>query len=672
MKKKIVVLGGGYAGVLTAKNLAKKFKRGGNVDICLIDKNPFHTMLTELHEVAACRVEEDSIKVSLEKIFAQRNVDVILDTIESIDYDNKKLIGKTATYDYDYLVLSSGSKPTFFGIEGAEANTHKLWSYEDAVKLRNHMVGIFSKAALEPDEQKRRKLLTFFVVGAGFTGVEMVGELAEWLPHITVEYELDPSEVSIVNVDMLDRVVPTLPEKLSAKVHRRLEKMGVQVMLKRGVVGIGPDYIDVKAGDEIKRFDATTIIWSAGVEGADIAFTSGKALGQAAGRGRVQTDEFLRAAGREDVFIGGDNIFYIPEGSKMPVPQMVENCEASSHTISVNIAAAITGHKMESYKPKFHGVMVCVGGRYGVAHVGTDNMKFALPSFLAMFTKHFINIVYFIQLLGWNRVYSYVCHEFAKVKNNRSFVGGHFSNRTPNFWMVPLRVFLGGIWLYEGIIKVQEGWLSQPKLEAFFGGANKFFNDIIGPATGWKGQSVNESMHSLFSYVYAEDGGGAAAAADAVTSASTAIGGSIGAATGKIHLYWDFFGQVHVMIVSVTDIALKIQVSFVDWMVSNIVLASPGSQMFFQIMIVALEIIIGLSLIGGLFTFLSAGMSLILQLMFVTTTGLYMASWWMFFAGIAMLFGSGSVLGLDYYVLPWLKKRWKNVKFVQKWYIYND
>jgi NADH dehydrogenase len=645
MKKKIAILGGGYAGVLTAKNLAKKFKRGSGVDILLIDKNPFHTMLTELHEVAACRVEENSIKVSLEKIFAQRNVDVVLDTIDSIDYENRTLIGKSASYDYDYLVLSSGSKPTFFGIEGAEANTHKLWSYEDAVKLRNHMVAIFAAAALEPDEQKRRKLLTFFVVGAGFTGVEMVGELAEWLPHITVEYELDPKEVSIVNVDMLDRVVPTLPEKLSAKVHKRLEKMGVQVMLKRGVVGIGPDYIDVKAGDEIKRYDATTIIWSAGVEGADIAFASGKALGQAVGRGRVQTDEFLRAAGREDVFIGGDNIFYIPEGSKMPVPQMVENCETSSHTISVNIAAAIPGHKMESYKPKFHGVMVCVGGRYGVAHVGTDKMKFALPSFLAMFTKHFINIVYFIQLLGWNRVYSYICHEFAKVKNNRSFIGGHFSNRTPNFWMVPLRVFLGGIWLYEGIKKVQEGWLTDPKLEAFFGGANKYFDSILGQTAGWKGEG-----------------------SDAVTAAS----GAAGAKVGDVLINWDIFGLIKVILVSATDVAFKIQVSFVDWMANTVVLASPESQMFFQIMIVALEIIIGLSLIGGLFTFLSAGMSLVLQMMFVTTTGLYMASWWMFFAGIAMLFGSGSVLGLDYYVLPWLKKKWKNVKFVQKWYIYND
>jgi len=658
MKKKIIVLGGGYAGVLTAKKLAKKFKAGSGVDIMLIDKNPFHTMLTELHEVAACRVEEDSIKVSLKRIFAGRNVEVFLDTITDIDFENKKLTGVNGCYEYDYLVIASGSKPTFFGIPGAAEYSHKLWSYEDAVKLRNHMIDIFALAALEADITKRRKLLTFYVVGAGFTGVEMVGELAEWLPNICAEYELDPSEVTIVDVDMLDRVVPTLPEKLSAKVHKRLEKMGVKVILKTSVVGIGPDYIEYKVGEEIRRADAATVIWSAGVEGTEISFASGAALDKAAGRGRIQTDQYLRVPGNEDVFIAGDNIFYIPEGSKGPVPQMVENCEASSHTVSHNIIAAIEGHSMEAYKPKFHGVMVCVGGRYGVANVGTDKRKFALPSFLAMFTKHFINIVYFIQLLGWNRVYSYVCHEFANVKNNRSFLGGHFSNRTPNFWVVPLRIFLGAIWLYEGIVKVTEGWLKEPRLEGFFSGANAFYEGIL----NYGGGAVSGASQA------------AEAATEAVTSASTAAAGGAEAA-GRVLINWNFIDSInfiHVILVSASDVAIKIQVSLVDWMTNTIILSSPGSQMFFQSVIVLLEILIGLSLMGGLFTFLSAGMSLVLQLMFVTTTGLYMDTWWMFFAGIAVLIGSGSVFGLDYYVLPYLKKKWQHVKFIRKWYLYND
>jgi NADH dehydrogenase len=654
MKKKILILGGGYAGVLTAKNLAKKYKNASEVEITLIDKNPFHTMLTELHEVAACRVEEDSIKVSLKKIFAGRNVNVVLDSITSIDYDNKKLVGNEATYDYDYLVISTGSKPTFFGIPGAAENTHKLWSYEDAVKLRNHMVNIFSSAALEPNEEKRRKLLTFFVVGAGFTGVEMVGELAEWLPNITAEYELDPKEVSIYTVDILERVVPVLPEKLSAKVHKRLEKMGVKLMLKAAVVAIGEDYIEARIDGEVKKFEATTVIWSAGVEGTDVSFKAGADSGQAAGRGRIQTDEFLRVAGKDNVFVGGDNIFFIPEGSKAPVPQMVENCESSSHTIAVNIAASIEGKKMEVYNPKFHGVMVCVGGSYGVAHVGAGNFMMALPSFFAMFTKHFINIVYFIQLLGWNRVYSYVCHEFANVKNNRSFVGGHFSNRTPNFWMVPLRLWLGVVWIFSGVEKIGQGWLEGPQLKGFFDGASKFYEGIVGP-TVWGGQDSG----GIIMKVFAEE--------DAVTAASGAV-----VATGKVLINWDIFSFIKIILVSSGEIAIKIQVRFVDWMTNSFILSSDGTQMFFQVMIIALEIIIGLSLIAGLFTFLSAGMSIVLQLMFVTTTGLYMGTWWMFFAGIAMLFGSGSVLGLDYYVLPWLKKKWQGVGFVKKWYLYND
>lgn len=683
MKKKIVILGGGYAGVLTAKNLAKKYKKASEVEITLIDKNPFHTMLTELHEVAACRVEENSIKVSLQKIFAGRNVNVVLDSISSIDYDNKNLVGKEATYNYDYLVISAGSKPTFFGIPGAAENTHKLWSYEDAVKLRNHMVDIFSSAALEPSKEKRQKMLSFFVVGAGFTGVEMVGELAEWLPNITTEYEIDPKEVSIYCVDILDRVVPVLPEKLSAKVHRRLEKMGVKLLLKAGVVAIGEDYLDAKVDGEVKRFQATTVIWSAGVEGTDISFKAGADSGQAAGRGRIQTDEFLRIAGKDNVFVGGDNIFFIPEGSKAPVPQMVENCESSSHTIAVNIAACIEDKKMESYKPSFHGVMVCVGGGYGVAHVGAGKFMIALPSFLAMFTKHFINIVYFVQLLGWNRVYSYICNEFANVKNNRSFVGGHFSNRTPNFWMVPLRLWLGVVWIVSGVEKIGQGWFDSPQLKGFFDGANKFYEGIVGP-TVWGGNDIGGLIMKVFAEDDSNEGATSAviAATGAVTNAIATTGAAITDAVtaasgvvanaGQILINWDIFSFIKVILVNSGEVAIKIQVRFVDWMTNSFILSSDGTQMFFQIMIIALEIIIGLSLIGGLFTFLSASMSLVLQLMFVTTTGLYMSTWWMFFAGIAMLFGSGSVLGLDYYVLPWLKKRWKNVGFIRKWYLYND
>lgn len=421
MVKKVVIIGAGYAGILTAKKLAKKFKKDDNVSITIIDKNPYHTMLTELHEVAACRVSDESIKISLKKVFAGRKVDVKLDTVTSIEFDEKTVVGEVDSYQYDYLVISAGSKPTYFGIPGVEEHSFKLWSYDDAVLLRDHIHNMFRLASSETDLEEKKKLLTFYIVGAGFTGAEMAGELAEYVPILCERYEIDREDVTICNVDALSRTIPNLPEELSRKVEKRMKKMGIQVMLNTGVVAVGEDFVETKHEDVVSRANTKTVIWAAGIEGSDITAKVGQTL-QSAGRGRIKTDPYLRSLDDESVYVIGDNMMYIPEGEERPVPQIVENCEHSAATAAKNIACAITGQgQMEEYKPSFHGFMVCIGGRYGVARVGLPNAMINLPSFLAMFAKHFINIIYFIQVLGWNKVISYCKHEFFTIRNRRSF-----------------------------------------------------------------------------------------------------------------------------------------------------------------------------------------------------------------------------------------------------------
>ncbi|MCX7615303.1 MAG: FAD-dependent oxidoreductase, partial [Clostridiales bacterium] len=199
MEQNVIVLGGGYAGVLTAKKLAKRFVKHHDVKITLIDKNRHHTMLTELHEVAAHRVEEANIKISLNRIFAGRKVKLILDNIVSVDYDHNTLIGREVSYQYDYLVLAAGSQPAFFGIPGADKFAFGLWSYEDAVRIKEHVLDMFRLASKETDADTKRKLLTFYVVGAGFTGVEMAGELAEWTRILCDEFEIERERIEIVN-----------------------------------------------------------------------------------------------------------------------------------------------------------------------------------------------------------------------------------------------------------------------------------------------------------------------------------------------------------------------------------------------------------------------------------------------------------------------------------------
>jgi len=681
MKSKIVIIGAGYAGILTAKKLAKKFKKNDNVTITIIDRKPFHTMLTELHEVAANRVDEDSIKISLKKVFAGRKVNVVLDTVKSIDFDNHLIVGNNEKYDYDYLVIAAGSKPTYFGVTGAEEFSHKLWSYEDAVILKDHIHNAFRKAALETNLDEKKRLLTFYIVGAGFTGVELVGELAEYAPILCEKYEIDRKFVNIINVDILKRTVPNLPEKLSDKVEKRYKKMGVTLMLNTSVCGIGTDFIDVKVENACTRYSAGTVVWAAGIESSDITNEAAKTL-ESANRGRIKLDSYLRSKDNDHVYVVGDNMLFTAEGEERPVPQMVENCEQSAGTAAKNIYCAVTGEgEMSVYKPAFHGMMVCVGGRYGVARVGLPNHMLNLPSFLAMFAKHFINVIYFIQVLGWNKVISYLKHEFFTIRNCRSFVGGHFSNRTPSFLLVALRVWLGAVWLFEGIMKIVEGWFVSPKLTGFFGGASTWYNNILqsgaGAVDGTSGATTVEAGAKVAKVAVEAVTAATGAAVDPATAGAA---GAVAKSVGTAIINFNFLDLFHVIFVSgkalsqsvISDYAFKIDVPFMNWFIDKLILPNNSVQIFMQGFIVIAEILIGLALIGGLFTTPASAFSLVLQLMFVTTTGLYLGTFWMIFAAIAVLIGAGRTFGLDYYAMPYLKKAWKKLPFVKRLYIYND
>jgi NADH dehydrogenase len=383
---------------------------------------------------------------------------------------------------------------------------------------------------------------------------------------------------------------------------------------------------------------------------------------------------------------------YVAEGEERPVPQMVENCEQSADTAAHNLISAITGKgEMEVYKPAFHGVMVSIGGRYAVAHVGLPNHFFSLPSFLAMFAKHFINIIYFIQVLGWNKVFNYAKHEFFTIRNCRSFVGGHFSNRTPSFLLVPLRVWLGAIWLFEGIMKIVEGWFTAPKLTGFFGGANSWYNSILASASAATGNAAAAATPVATAAADAVSAATTATetAAPVATAAADAVSGATGVAEavdgvvqtiGHVLINFDFLGLFKVIFVSgkdlahstISDYAFRLDVPVMNWFLEKFILPHDGVQLAMQIFIVVAEILIGLALMGGLFTSPAAALSLVLQFMFVCTTGLYLGTFWMVFAGIAVLIGAGRTLGLDYYAMPGLKKLWKKLPLIRKLYIYND
>lgn len=660
--KKIVVLGGGYAGVLTAKKLAKKFKKNKDVQITLIDKQSYHTMLTELHEVAAGRVDEESIRMDLKRIFAGRNVEVVLDEIKTIDFDQKVLVSDQQSYEYDYLVIGTGCKPTFFGIPGAE-HAHQLWSYTDAVNLREHILNMFRQAALTADKQKRRELLTFVTVGAGFTGVEMAGELGEWRDELCRSFHIDRDEVSLYIVDFAPKVLPMYPDKLIKKAEKRLIKLGNELVMNSAVSEIHEDKVVLNKGEKVIK--THTVIWAAGIEGSDIV---DQASVEKAGRGRIVTNGHLQAKDYEDVYVVGDNIFYIPEGEERPVPQMVENAEHSAPVVAHNIAVDINGGTHKTYKPTFHGSMVCIGSRYGVAQVGIPGMWFNLSGFFAMASKHLINIIYFIQVLGFNKIWSYLMHEFFHTKNNRSMVGGLLSNSAPVFWKFPLRIFIGFMWLQQGLTKL-------PKIVHDFN--NVFLlpappkADTIGGASEAVSQVVPEVVETVTAASGAIAEGASSAAAAVSQTVSDVVSNSGDIFTMLADAIHDFMNWITVLPVP------GFVENMVNWSMDAFFYTPDGTQ-FTQLAslvqggMICGEIIFGGMLIIGLFTPFAAIATIAMGCMIWASGMAPTEMLWYLVGGFALIGNSGMVLGLDYYVWPWIRKMLPKIPLLKKWYLYVD
>ncbi len=657
-KKKIVVLGGGYGGIEATKRLYKKYKRNPNVEITLIDKNPYHTLMTELHEVAGSRVEPDSVQVSFQRIFGGTDVNLVTDTITDIDFDNNTLKSELRSYSYDYLVIGAGGAPEFFDIPGVQENSFTIWSFDDAMRLRNQIEDRFREAAREPDEKKRRRMLTFVVAGAGFTGVELAGEILERKETLCREYHLKEHEVRVMIVEALDTILPILPPKMQKKAERYLKKKGAEIMTEAPV--IGADATSVYLSDE-RSIDTDTFIWTCGIHGSEFSARIPLTKGQTAKgecsyasaegihgmsgcrleederyivgeRGRILVDEEMKSVDHSNVYLVGDIIWYLHD--EKVVPQIVETALQTGEVAAENIIADIEDKKRSQFKPNYHGFMVSIGGKYGVAHV----VGMSMSGMFAMAMKHLINLHYLFGIAGINAVWRYLQHEFFTIKERRSFIGEHLAYKIPVYWAVPLRLFLGGKWLFEGIKHITEGWLNpgEEGLSQVWTGAVKL------PGVSFEGA--------------ADAGSSASAAADAASSASPAAEGAAEGAAQAASQYGE---------------PLIEALGIYTWFAENILSASPLLAFLLQSAVVLGQVAIGLALIAGLFTFPAAVVSLGFSLMFIASGWGNPELLWYIMASIVMLGGAGRGFGLDHYVMPWLKHQWNGTKLAQKTHLYD-
>ncbi len=639
---RIVVLGGGYGGVEAAKKLYKKFKKKKDIEITLIDKNQYHTLMTELHEVAGSRTEPDAVEVSFAKIFAGTNVRVVSDYITSVDFETKKLQSASASYEYDYLVLGTGGEPEFFGIPGVQEHSHTLWSLEDAIRIKERVENRFREAAREADPAKRSRMLTFAIAGAGFTGVELAGELAERRETLCRDYHIDPREVRILIIEAMDRILPSYPDKPTQKARRYMDKIGIECMLNSPIVGAESGVVNLADGT---RVETDTFIWTAGIQGSEFtarinltkgkhskdecSYASAEGIHGMAGcrfdederyivgeRGRILVNEHMESVDYKDVYLVGDMIWFL-EGDHV-VPQIVETALQTAEVAVENLISSIEGGEKKTFKSNYHGNMVSIGGKYGVAHV----MGVSMWGFPAMAMKHLVNLHYLFGLAGFNAVWNYLQHEFFQIRESRSIMRGHLAAKIPTYWALPLRIFLGYKWMNEGINKILSGWLDPgvgggifdpDPAQIFLPGVDLLPADAESAATP-------------------EGNGG-----DATDYGEAILDEAIGAYT---------------------------------WFAETVLSIHPSVAFLAQAGVVIAQIVIGALLILGLFTVPAALVSIALGIMFIVSGWGNVELWWYLAASILMLGGAGKGFGLDHWVMQWIKRGWNGTKIAKKTYLY--
>ncbi|WP_125569156.1 NAD(P)/FAD-dependent oxidoreductase [Companilactobacillus insicii] len=434
-KKNIVIIGAGFSGVYATKKLAKHFKSNPDVSITLIDKHSYFTYLTELHEVAAERVPENAIQYDLQRLFFnQKNVHLITDTITTIDYKKRIIAGKNGQYPYDYVVLGIGSEPNDFGTPGVKEYGFTLGSWEQAIKLKNHIRKAVLNGSIEQDPEKRASLLSIAVVGSGFTGTETIGEICDWKNSLAHEYKIDPSEIKLSLIEMAPTIMNMMDRKDADKAENYMIKKGINIMKNTGVIGVHDGYIDLKNGNSFKT---STLIWTAGVKANSITSKLGLELSRS---GRIAVNETMESKSQDNIFVVGDVSLYDADGSGKGEPQIVQGAEASAQTAVTNIIAKCNSKPMVPYKANYQGFMVSLGSTYGVAFILN---KFHLSGFFAIAMKHIVNLMYCIQIFSGYYLIQYMLHEFFRTKNNRNLMFGHISRSGNVLWTVPLRVFLG-------------------------------------------------------------------------------------------------------------------------------------------------------------------------------------------------------------------------------------
>jgi NADH dehydrogenase len=400
-RHRVVVIGGGFGGLQAVKAL-----RHAAVDITLIDRRNFHLFQPLVYQVATGALSPGEIAAPLRWIFRRQDqVRVVLAEVTGFDLDAREVVarppvdgGETLRVPYDSLIVAGGSAYSYFGHDEWRDPAPEVKSLESALDVRRRILQAFEAAELERDPARRAAWLTFVVVGAGPTGVEIAGQISE-LARDTLPKDFrvaDPRQGRVLLVEQADRVLTGFPPKLSRRAERALGRIGVTPMLGHLVVGVDADGVTIEGADGAQRVPARTVIWAAGVQASELAGALAEPAGAELDRtGRVTVGADLTLPGHPEVLALGDMVRVAgPDGEAVTYPGVAPVAMQQGRYAARVIADRLAGRATRPFRYLDKGNLATIGRAKAVADIRGLRLS-GLPAWITWLVVHLFYLVGF-------------------------------------------------------------------------------------------------------------------------------------------------------------------------------------------------------------------------------------------------------------------------------------
>jgi NADH:quinone reductase (non-electrogenic) len=380
---RIVIIGGGFGGLYTARGL-----RHAEAEITVVDRHNYHLFQPLLYQVATAALNPSDIAAPIRSILRhQKNVSVILGDAIDVDVDAKRVQLADGTIDYDFLVIATGATHSYFAHPEWERDAPGLKTIEDALEIRRRVLTAYEEAERETDPVKQEAWLTFVIIGAGPTGVELAGALSEIARQTMVRdfRRIKPASARVILVEGVDRVLPPYPPSLSASAQKQLESLGVEVITGAFASDVNDREVRL-SGDRV--IPTRTVLWAAGVQASPLAKSLGVPLDRA---GRVLVEPDLTIPGHKDVFVIGD-LAAVKQRDGTFVPGVAPAAIQEGQHTAYNLDRALEGQPLRAFRYWDKGSLATIGRAAAVADLG----KFKLSGFLAWIAWLAIHIFFLI------------------------------------------------------------------------------------------------------------------------------------------------------------------------------------------------------------------------------------------------------------------------------------